>query len=61
MHVKFVDALTLVETINLRENLVLNPDRALPDTYHERLGTKLDPEKHISKLRALKHMLRTMK
>ena len=45
MHAKFVDDLTLVETINLREDLVPNPDRVLPDTFHERLGTKLDPDK----------------
>ena len=45
MHSKYVDDLTLVETINLKEDLVPNPDRILPDTYHERLGTKLDPAK----------------
>ena len=45
MHAKYVDDLTIAESINLKENLIPNPDRALPEVYRERLGTKLDPEK----------------
>ena len=44
-HAKFVDDLTIVESLNLKETLVSNPDRELPDNYHARLGLKLAPEK----------------
>ena len=29
----------------MQETLVSNPNRVLPDTYHSRIGLKLDPEK----------------
>ena len=44
-HAKFVDDLTIVESLNLKEALVSNPERDLPDNYHARLGLKLAPEK----------------
>ena len=35
----------IAEAINLKETIVPNPCRPLPDNYHARLGLKLDPEK----------------
>jgi hypothetical protein len=40
-HAKYVDDLTIAEAINLRETLLPNPDRPLPDPYHARLGQML--------------------
>ena len=45
MHIKYVDDLTILEALNLKESLIPNPERPLPDTYHSRLGLKLDPAK----------------
>ena len=41
-HAKYVDDLTIAESIDLKESLVLNPDRPLPDPYHARTGQKLN-------------------
>ena len=45
LHTKFVDDLTVLEAINMKDALVPNPVRPLPDAYHARLGMKLDNEK----------------
>ena len=45
LHTKYVDDLTLLEAMNLKEVLVPNQDRPLPDPYHARLGLKLDEHK----------------
>ena len=34
-----------MESINLKDTLVSNPDRPKPDPYHARLGQKLNPSK----------------
>ena len=39
-----MDDLTIVESINLKEALIPNPDRPLPDPFHARLGQKLSPD-----------------
>ena len=44
-HAKFVDDLTIAESFNLNETLVENPNRPLPDSFHAKLGQKLDQEK----------------
>ena len=44
-HAKYVDDLTIAEAFNLKETLIENPIRPLPDTYHARTGQKLQPEK----------------
>ena len=44
-HSKYVDDLTIAESFNLKDSLVPNPDRELPDPFHARLGQKLDTEK----------------
>ena len=44
-HAKFVDDLTIGEAFNIKNSVLPNPDRPLPDTYQSRLGQKLDPEK----------------
>ena len=40
-HAKYVDDLTIAESLNLKEALTPNPDRMLPDNYHARMGQKL--------------------
>ena len=45
LHTKYVDDLTILEAINLKEALIPNPGRPLPDSYHARLGLKLDESK----------------
>ena len=45
LHTKYVDDLSVMESINLKETLVSNPDRPKPDQYHARLGQKLNPSK----------------
>ena len=45
LHTKYVDDLTILEAINMKESLITNPERALPDSYHSRLGLRLDPLK----------------
>ena len=44
-HTKYVDDLLIAEALNMKESLISNPNRTLPDTYHSRFGLKLDPEK----------------
>ena len=45
MHTKYVDDLTLLEAINMKDALVPDPVRPLPDNYHARLGMILDKSK----------------
>ena len=42
---KLFDHLTIAESFNIKEPVIPNPNRLLPDTYHARLGQKLDPQK----------------
>ena len=44
-HAKFVDDLTIGKAFNIQDSVIPDPVRPLPDTYHARLGHKLDPEK----------------
>ena len=44
-HTKYVDDLLIAEALNMKETLINNPNRVMPDTYHSRMGLKLDPEK----------------
>ena len=44
-HTKFVDDMTVAEAFNIKESVIPNPNRPFPDTYHARLGLKLDPQK----------------
>ena len=44
-HSKFVDDLTIAEALNIKESVIPNRDRELPDRYHARLGQQLDPSK----------------
>ena len=47
LHLKYVDDLTLAESINLKEELLYVPEneRPLPDAYHAKTGHILLPEK----------------
>ena len=45
LHSKFVDDLTILEAFNLKEAIITNLDRLLPDPFHARLGQKLDADK----------------
>ena len=45
LHAKYVDDLTIAESFNLKETLMPNPGRPLPDPYHARTGQKLISEK----------------
>ena len=47
IHLKYVDDMTLAESINLKENLVFVPEseRPLPDSFHAKTGHVLQPEK----------------
>ena len=45
IHLKFVDDLTIAESIPLRDNLELNQNRPFPDNFHDRTGHVLRPEK----------------
>ena len=45
LHTKYVDDLTLLESLNLQEVLIPNPQRPQPDNFHARLGLKLHPDK----------------
>ena len=45
LHTKYVDDLTIAESINLKQTLTSNPDRPLPDPYHARTGHKLPADK----------------
>ena len=47
LHMKYVDDLTIAESIDLKETLVENENRPLPDPYHSRLGLKLPEEKSM--------------
>ena len=44
-HAKFVDDMTIAESFNIKDSVIPDPNRALPDNYHARLGLKLDPGK----------------
>ena len=44
-HAKFVDDMTIAEAFNIKESVLPDPHRELPDTFHARLGLKLDPNK----------------
>ena len=44
IHLKYVDDLSLAETVNLSEKLVHAPDHMHPDTFHARTGHVLQPE-----------------
>ena len=46
LHLKFVDDLTLAESIDMKTQLtpVSVQDRTQPDTFHERTGQKLNPK-----------------
>ena len=44
-HAKFVDDMTIAESFNIKDSVIPNPNRVLPDTYHARLGQQLDPVK----------------
>ena len=45
MHAKYVDDLTIAEAFNLKQAIIPNPGRELPDAFHDRLGQQLDSEK----------------
>ena len=45
IHLKYVDDMSLAESVNLEEMLVTVPDRAQPDNYHARTGHELPKEK----------------
>ena len=45
IHLKFVDDLTIAESIHLKESLKNVTNRPLPDNYHSRTGHELMPEK----------------
>ena len=36
---------TIGEALNIKISVIPDTDRPLPDTYHARLGNKLDPHK----------------
>ena len=42
-HSKFVDVLTIGEAFNIKESVIPNTERDLPETFHSRLGQQLDP------------------
>ena len=44
IHLKFVDDLTLAETITMKDQLTDKPSRPRPDNYHARTGQELKPE-----------------
>ena len=44
-HAKYVDDLTIAEALNIKDSVIPNIDRTLPDSYHNRLEQKLDPTK----------------
>ena len=44
IHLKYVDDMSLAETINLSDKLEYAPDRVQPDTFHARTGHVLPPE-----------------
>ena len=46
MHLKYVDDLTLAESLILKNNLIQVPDseRVLPENFHDRTGHRLIPE-----------------
>ena len=44
IHLKFVDDLTMAEAIPLKEKLMDNPNRPLPDNFHSRTGHALRPQ-----------------
>ena len=52
MHAKYVDDITILESINLKKTLEDNPDQPFPDSYHTRTGHTMPP--HNSKVYNLK-------
>ena len=44
IHLKYVDDMTLAESVNLKEKLVPAPDRPRPDSFHARTGHSLPQE-----------------
>ena len=44
IHLKYVDDLTLAESVNLKDKLVYVPDRPQPDSFHSRTGHSLANE-----------------
>ena len=49
LHLKYVDDMTLAESINLKENLVFVPEskRPLPDSFHTKTGHVLQPKRSL--------------
>ena len=47
LHTKYVDDMSIIESFNLQETLVPNPDRPFPDSFHARLGLKLPSDKSL--------------
>lgn len=45
IHMKFIDDMTVAESIHLKEQLIVNPDPVHPLQYHERTGHILPMEK----------------
>ena len=45
IHLKFVDDLTIAESIPLIDNLQSNPSRIFPVNHHDRTGHVLKPER----------------
>ena len=37
--------MTIGEALNIKESVIPDTDKPLPDTYHSRMGFKLDPHK----------------
>ena len=46
-HTKYVDDMMIAESFNIKEALVDNPNRPLPDNFHARLGQTLPAEKSV--------------
>ena len=47
LHAKYVDDLMIAESFNIEETLLPNPDRPLPDSYHQRLGQILPEDQSL--------------
>ena len=47
LHRKYVDDMSIIESFNLQETLLPNPDRPFPDSFHARLGLKLPSDKSL--------------
>ena len=53
---KFVDDMTIAEAFNMKDSVIQNTDRNLPNPFHARLGLNLAPEKSLvySKIEEIK-------